>query len=133
MKKCFSVGALAIFWAVSCSSGTSPSETWDSQGVWQLQSIGSTAIPNPENYTLQFSPDGSVQVRADCNSCFGDYEANGNEMTIGPLGCTRAFCGQGSFSAEYVAALSGTSAFVRRGDSLDITSSSGTMNFRIAP
>jgi hypothetical protein len=54
-------------------------------------------------------------------------------MTIGPLGCTRAFCGEGSFFDEYVAALSGTSAFVRRGDSLDITSSSGTMNFRIAP
>jgi heat shock protein HslJ len=132
MKK-FITLALTILWFVSCSSGTSPSEIWESQGVWQLQAIGTTAIPNPGNYTLQFSEDGRVQVRADCNSCFGDYETNGNAIAIGPLGCTRAFCGEDSFFDDYVAALSSASAFARHGDTLDITSSGGAMNFRVAP
>jgi heat shock protein HslJ len=132
MKKFFTLGALAILSFASCSSGTSPSEIWESQGVWQLQAIGTTAIPNPGNYTLQFSEDGRVQVRADCNNCFGGYETNGNAITIGPLGCTRAFCGEDSFFDEYVAALSSASAFVRQSNTLDITSSDGAMNFRVA-
>lgn len=132
MKKCFALGMLVI-WVASCSSGTSPSELWETQGVWELQAIGTTAIPDPENYTVQFSGDGRVQIRADCNNCFGDYETNGNAITIGPLGCTRAFCGEDSFFDEYVAGLSSVTAFARRGDTLELTYSGGTMSFRVAP
>ena len=132
MKKYFALGMLMI-WVTSCSTGTSPSELWETQGVWELQAIGSTAIPDPANYTLQFSEDGRVQIRADCNNCIGDYETNGNAITIGPLGCTRAFCGADSFFDEFVAGLESASSFVRRGDTLELTSSEGVMSFRVAP
>jgi heat shock protein HslJ len=130
MKKYFVLGMLMIF-AASCSSGTSPSELWQAQGRWELQSIGSTTIPNPDNYTLHFSADGSAQVRADCNTCSGGYETNGNAIAIGPLACTRAYCGEDSFFDAYVAGLTGASAFARRGETLELTSSGGSMTFHV--
>jgi heat shock protein HslJ len=133
MKKLLIVMLPAVILFVSCSSGTSPDELWQSQGVWQLTSLGSGAIPNPQNYTLRFSEDGSVAVQADCNRCFGNYETNGSAITIGPaLGCTRAFCGQASLSDEYIMALGSATSFTRGGNTLQITYSGGAMSFTVA-
>jgi heat shock protein HslJ len=132
MKKFLIVMLPAVILLASCSSGTSPDELWQAQGMWQLTSLGGAAIPNPQNYTLRFSEDGSVAVQADCNRCFGNYETNGNAMTIGPaMGCTRAFCGQDSYSNEYIMALGSATRFVRQGDTLEITYSGGVMGFTV--
>jgi heat shock protein HslJ len=131
MNKLVVLGTIIVF-AAACSSGTSPSELWQAQGMWKLQAIGSSTIPNPDSYTLHFSGDGRVQVRADCNHCSGGYETNGNAITIGPLACTRAYCGDDSFFDAYVAGLTSASAFARRGETLELTSSAGSMSFRVS-
>lgn len=130
--KFFVVGITAIILLASCSSGTSPSELYGTQGTWELTSLGQAGgIPDPENYTLQFSDDGNVNVKADCNRCFGGYQTQGNAMTIGPLGCTLAACGPDSLFDEYIAALTTATAFSRQADGLEIDYSGGIMSFRV--
>jgi heat shock protein HslJ len=125
-------GILSLLMFTSCNTVTSPDELCQSQGVWRLSEFSNGAtvsIPNPDNYTLQFETEGSVSVRADCNVCNGSYEMEGNSLSIGPLACTRAFCGPLSFFDQYTAALSTVSSFARRGDELELTYSGGTMKF----
>lgn len=132
MKK-FSVLALFSFLLFgSCSSGTSPSEVWETQGLWDLVGFGKSSIPPNQTYNIQFSDDGRVNIRADCNTCFGGYETRGEAITIGPaLGCTRAFCGPMSLFDEYVAAVSSVTRFVRRGDGLDLEYPGGILSFEV--
>ncbi len=132
MKRFLIVMLPTVLLFASCSSGTSPDDLWQTQGVWELTNLGAAVISDPQNYTLQFSDDGRVSVQADCNRCFGNYETNGNAITIGPaLGCTRAFCGEDSFFDEYVIALGSATTFTRAGDTLEITYSGGVMSFTV--
>ncbi|MGD8737596.1 MAG: META domain-containing protein, partial [Anaerolineae bacterium] len=75
--------------------------------VWKweqfLESNDNTIIvDNPEQYTLEFLPDGTVQIKADCNNASGRYSLSGSQLTIelGPM--TRAICPPGSLSDEFV-------------------------------
>jgi heat shock protein HslJ len=136
MKK--SIGLLLFAgWALSsCSSATSSDELSGLQGGWQLLAFeldsGPTVpVPNPQDYTATFTSDGRLNAQADCNVCNGSYETAGNALTIGPLGCTRAFCQPPSFFNEYTAALSSSQAFLREGDELFIRYAGGTMRFGI--
>jgi heat shock protein HslJ len=118
----------------SCNTVTSPEELCQGQGAWQLLELsnGTTvAIPHPEKYTIRFEPGGQVSVRADCNSCFGSYETDGNALSIDALACTEAFCGPLSLFDPYTAALSTVSSCVRQGDELELTHSGGTLKFRL--
>jgi heat shock protein HslJ len=136
MKRAAAGLALTIFFLNACDQAELPTSSSDNVGHWELQAFetgGNTVtIPNPERYTVEFTDDGRVNIRADCNRCSGTYEANGNQLTIGPLGCTRAFCGPGSFFDEYVAALQSASSFTRRGNELVITYTGGTMRFEVS-
>lgn len=51
-------------------------------------------IPDPENYVIEFSDDGTLQVKADCNIAQGTYTSNGMSISIefGPT--TLAACPQ---------------------------------------
>ena len=75
--------------------------------VWHweqfLESNDNTIIvDDPQLYTLEFLPDGTVQIKADCNNASGSYTLAGNQLTIeiGPM--TRAMCPPGSLSDEFV-------------------------------
>jgi len=57
--------------------------------VWELQSFGThdegtISVPDPERYTVEFSDEEVVEVRADCNVCSGPYRASGSSLTLGP-------------------------------------------------
>jgi heat shock protein HslJ len=64
--------------------------------IWGLESIdgtgGTTANPEPERYTVQFLPDGTVAVRFDCNSGGGTWSADGASLSIGELMTTLIGC-----------------------------------------
>jgi len=137
MKR-FSTGlALAVFFLTACDQAELPTSSSDNVGHWELHAFemggNIVAISNPERYTVEFTDDGRVSIGADCNRCNGAYEANGSQLSIGPLGCTRAFCGPDSFFDEYVAALESASSFARRGNELAISYSGGTMRFEVSP
>ncbi len=60
-----------------------------------------TAIPNPENYTLILREDGTFSGTADCNQISGTYSTeSGYSFTIGPS--TMAFCGEASLDQQYL-------------------------------
>ncbi|HET6445090.1 MAG TPA: META domain-containing protein [candidate division Zixibacteria bacterium] len=60
-----------------------------------------TTVPNPENYTLIFSEDGTFSGTADCNAISGTYsQASGFTVTVGPS--TMAFCGEDSLDVQFL-------------------------------
>ncbi|KKG16529.1 hypothetical protein EO98_10865 [Methanosarcina sp. 2.H.T.1A.6] len=62
-------------------------------------------VPDPESYTLAFSPDGTYHIKADCNSGSGTYTLEGNDLTLGPAAITLMACGPESMDGEYLSLL----------------------------
>jgi heat shock protein HslJ len=102
---------------------------------WFLTSIQrgdtSVAVADPSHYTIRFEENGRVSVRSDCNSCSGSYSLGRPSATIGPLACTRAFCGSASLDTEYTRALETARSIVRTGDTLTIQCDGVVLRFKV--
>jgi len=75
--------------------------------TWQWQELAGgdgsiTTVDDPARYTIEFRDDGTVAVRADCNSGFGTYREAGGGLEISVTGVTRAACPEGSLADLYV-------------------------------
>jgi heat shock protein HslJ len=123
---------------LSCSdSTTGPEDTSGIEGSWDLYSYefggGQVGIVSGSgSYTADFTPDGRVSARADCNRCSSSYSAaSPPSMTleIGPLACTRAYCGEASLFDDYTAALDGATSFERSSSGLVIRHPGGSLRF----
>jgi len=70
------------------------------------QSTGEvTEVPDPNQYTIIFNADGTLNGKADCNSFSGTYsQVNGLIITLGPS--TMAYCGEASLDTMYLSLLS---------------------------
>ncbi|MCB0144249.1 MAG: META domain-containing protein [Caldilineaceae bacterium] len=69
-------------------------------------------VETPEDYTITFNTDGTVNIKADCNNASGSYTADDNgslSIEIGPM--TRAMCPPGSRSDEFVQKLGSVANF----------------------
>ena len=129
----FRKGSLALFLGlglVSCGDDvTGPS---DLQGPWRLESMefqGAAAfVPeDPSRFTVQFDPDGTIGVRADCNQCGGSYTLRGERLTTGPLACTLVGCPTNR-GQEFATLIDGASeAEIEDDGKLEIESSEGTL------
>ena len=101
---------------------------------WKLDSLrtaeGIVSTVNPERYTVEFLDGGRVRAQADCNVCNGSYKAASIVITIGPLACTRVFCGADSRGDEYAAILSNSKLYSHEGTTLILVSNSGTLLYR---
>ncbi|MET0212398.1 MAG: META domain-containing protein [Vicinamibacterales bacterium] len=54
-------------------------------------------------YTLEFSSDGSLNARIDCNRGRGSWKSSGpSQLQFGPLALTRALCPPGSLHDQIV-------------------------------
>jgi heat shock protein HslJ len=105
--------------------------------VWQLQEFVLTdgtvsAVDDPAKYTLTLNMDGTASVRADCNMCNGNFNADDNSLSFGLMACTLAACPPGSFDARYLAAL-GTASDYELTPALLLDYAGGTMRFIPAP
>lgn len=101
-------------------------------GIWRLRSIetsagGLVAASRPGNYTLEFQDTGRLAVKADCNMCSGTYSISGDALQVGPLACTRAFCGATSDDVVFLDLLSTARTMGVRGIELSIDSPKGTL------
>ena len=106
--------ALALIFS---ACGTTSSSDTITGIVWQWTSLTdrsennetTTAIPNPENYTITFNVDGTLEGKADCNNFSGTYSQQGGfTVTIGAI--TQAYCGDSSMDAQYIQLLGSVSA-----------------------
>lgn len=122
-----SLGALAL---ASCNDGvTGPSDLMG--GVWRLQSMrlagaASSFMPeDPSRFTVEFKADGSIGVRADCNSCGGTYTLSGDQLSVPGMACTLALCATPQ-GGEFANLIEGVSTLGKDGDdTLSVASPDG--------
>ncbi len=105
--------------------------------VWQwVQSLynnDTKAMPSrPENYTVQFGADGTVNVRADCNRKGGTYSLKEKQIGIEITRSTMAACPEDSMEDQFVRDLTGGAVwFMKDGDLyIDIKYDTGTMRLK---
>jgi heat shock protein HslJ len=111
------IGILALaLLATACVPTATPTPANSIQGiVWQWESVTNqttretTTVPNPENYTITFNADDTLDGKADCNTFSGTYsQENGLVITLGAS--TLAFCGEASLDQQYLTLLGGVVA-----------------------
>jgi len=91
---------------------------------WQLLNIASmddrVDVPDsPSKYTLEFKPDGTAQIVADCNRGAGSWTSeSAGRLQFGPLASTRALCPPGSLSERYLAQFEWVRSYVLEGGHL---------------
>jgi len=93
-------------------------------------------IANPQNYTIAFNPDGTVNIKADCNNARGTYTADDSgslTIEIGPM--TKAMCPPNSRSDEFVQKLGFVRNFFMENGFvyLDMMADGGTLKLAPAP
>jgi putative lipoprotein len=106
--------------------------------VWQWENIvtpvESFDNPTPEQYTVRFNEDGTVNIKADCNMASGTYTADesGFAIEVGPV--TLAECGAESSSSEFILALGAAAIpfFLDGKLHMDLFADSGPMRFGAA-
>jgi len=127
------LGIAALILASCSDPAAAPGDFPNVTGSWVLESfqIGEAAgmVDEPGAYTAEFSAQGKVSARADCNRCSASYSAAGTSLEIGALACTRAYCGDDSLFDDYVAALDGAATFERSSSSLVIRHPRGSLRF----
>jgi heat shock protein HslJ len=97
---------------------------------WVLRAI----VPSGENQILVedrsnyviFQEDGTVEGRADCNTCQGDYTVEGDRLEV-DLACTRIYCGEASKGDAFQRGLLQAATFQIRGGRLTIVTGEGTL------
>jgi len=104
---------------------------WHWSALVETEPAAQSIVPNAENYTIVFLPDGSAPIKADCNQVGGSYSADGSSLTIvlGPT--TTAFCGEESLDQQYLGLLSKVASFEFDGDMLrlNLANDAGHMQF----
>ncbi len=104
---------------------------WGWAELTETEPASQSIIPDSENYTLVFQPDNGLQVLADCNSGFGNYTIEGNNITIELGILTTAVCGPESLSSLFMETLIRTGSYELTQEQLvlNLVDPAGTMVF----
>jgi heat shock protein HslJ len=98
--------------------------------VWSLTSFpGVGAIAEPGRYTVQFLPDGTVGVGADCNRAAGVWTGSDGAIDITVTLSTLALCPEGSLGDPFVQALDAVTGYTLAGGSLTLHGAAGDLTF----
>ena len=103
--------------------------------AWQWAAFTNPAqqfnVDDPENYTITFQDDGTVNIKADCNNAMGSYTIDDSSITIevGPM--TMVACPPGSLSDDFVKYVGFAAIYFFEDESLfiDLMADGGTMQF----
>ncbi|HMQ54972.1 MAG TPA: META domain-containing protein [Anaerolineae bacterium] len=104
--------------------------TW--QWVGLTDPVQQVEIEQPENYTLTFQPDGTLQIKADCNNASAGYTAaEEGSLSVQPGITTLALCGPESRSEELVQKLGFAANYFFQDGHLfiDLMADGGTLEF----
>ncbi|MCG6886691.1 MAG: META domain-containing protein [Proteobacteria bacterium] len=107
----------------ACQPVSSPPETGEESeprfvGIrWQWQGSyynNDTRIKpdEPRNYTILFTPNGDVRIKADCNQVGGRYQADNHRLVIELLQTTLAACPSESRDDEFKKDLSAVQRYL---------------------
>jgi heat shock protein HslJ len=101
---------------------------------WQWIGFASPAgeydIESPGNYLLTFHEDGTLDIKADCNTVSGRYSLDGIKMSIVTDPVTLAVCPAGSHSEEFLRYLGSVSIYLYQPGELflNLSGDGGTMH-----
>jgi heat shock protein HslJ len=100
---------LFLLVAAACKPAATPTPTFSLQDViWKWISVTNqttretTPVPNPENYTIIFNANGTIEGKADCNNFGGTYSQQSGGITIRLGQSTMAYCGDSSLDQQYL-------------------------------
>ncbi len=85
--------------------------TWQWVELIVNQPASQPVVPDPENYTLTFFADGTLGIKADCNSGSGSYTVSGNQIEFGPMALTLAMCPPDSLVDQFIRLLGQVDTF----------------------
>jgi len=99
--------------------------------VWQLTTFpGVSAGIEPGRYTVQFVPDGTVNIRADCNWVLGVWSGGDGVLDITATRTTVAACPEDSLEQSFVQALDEATTYaIDASMMLIVTGPAGEMRF----
>jgi heat shock protein HslJ len=103
--------------------------------VWQWVSTQTPTekitVDTPDTYTIEFLPDGQVNVQADCNVAGGTYAIDDSHIKIAITTTTLAACPPESLGDQFIKELNEAVIYLFEGDNLliDRIYDSGTMRF----
>ena len=91
-------------------------------------------VEMPENYSVTFNEDGTLNVMADCNKASGSYTVDDSSLMIAMGPSTMAACPEGSRGDQFVQLMTGAAIYFFEDDTLfiDLMADGGTMAFRPA-
>jgi len=79
---------------------------WQWAQLTETEPASQSVVPDPENYVLVLTDDGSAILKADCNTVQWTYTIEGDTITFNTLGpATLAFCGEDSSDQIFLAKL----------------------------
>jgi heat shock protein HslJ len=119
---------------VGCDeSPTGPTELVDI--TWKLETVARVGsaivtVPNPEQFTVRFETNGTLSVKADCNSCTGRYVLDGSSVSVGNLACTLVACPTPGVDTLFTSALQNARSVTVSNDNLIMTGPEFTLRFR---
>ena len=124
------IGAFAV---AGCQSGDSlAGRAWHWTALQQSDPAHETVTPDPEKYTIEFLTDGTVNVKADCNSLSGTYTVGVPlDLAIDLATTTTAACGDPSLDAMYLESLGRVTSYSTDNGvlNLDLADDGGAMQF----
>lgn len=99
--------------------------------VWTLTDFpGVGAITEPR-YSVQFLPDGTVGIGADCNRAGGTWSGGDGALDITVIFQTLAGCPKDSLEQPYLQALDGVTGYTLSGTTLVLHGAAGAMTFTV--
>jgi heat shock protein HslJ len=98
--------------------------------VWQLTVFPGSGPIESGRYTVQFAPDGTVTIRADCNWVLGAWTGGNGVLDISVTQTTVAACPPDSLEQPFVQALDVATAYALDASmGLTLSGPSGDMRF----
>ena len=104
---------------------------WQWTSLSENEPASQSIVPNPENYTIIFNRDGSMNIQSDCNMVSGSFSVDGTSLTLVLGPSTLAFCGEESLDLMFNELLSSVESFTLENDKLilNLENNSGKMTF----
>ncbi|MET0704019.1 MAG: META domain-containing protein, partial [Mycobacterium sp.] len=128
----FALSAGVVAGLVGCSSDDGPRTLAGTS--WRLVAIqsmddaqGTTEVPDPSQFTVQFGDDGRAAIRLDCNTGSGPFEAiptgdgASGTLTFGPVAMTLLGCPGSSLDQRVGAALPQVRGYLFADDQLNMS------------
>lgn len=111
---------------------------YGSAWMWEASQYNNDtrAVPDaPERYVIVFEAGGGFSGQADCNRIRGQYTADGQQISFGPIISTKAMCPENSLDQTFLKDLGNAAIFFLKDNTLylDLKFHAGTMAFVRAP